>query len=342
MKYHETTMEEYLLESERVNLHPKLEAVYDNLPDNISNLGNIIFYGPSGTGKYTQALRVIKKYSKTSLKYEKKMSITSNKITSLFKLSDIHFEVDMDTLGCTAKAFWFDIFSHISDILSTRPRTSARGIILCKNFHNIHSDLLENFYSYMQKSVTCSYKVIFVLLTEQLSFIPDNILNCCHIIRTARPTKTSYTQCVQTPKLCIKKKYLSQIVPSKVMNIKELKDILYEKTVSEGELNTNTINISEYHEKICDKILDSMIHVDKLSFLTFRNDIYDIFIYNLNIAQCVWYIHKKLISLDYFTPDDMKHVLFHTYEFFKYYNNKYRPIYHVEKLLFYIISIMHK
>ena len=337
MKYHETTMDEYLLESERVNLHPKLEPVYNNLPDDISNLGNIIFYGPSGVGKYTQALRVIKKYSKTSLKYEKKMSITSNKISTLFKLSDVHFEVDMDILGCTAKVFWFDIFSHISDILSTRP--SARGIILCKNFHNIHPDLLENFYSYMQKSVTCPYKVIFILLTEQLSFIPDNILNCCHIIRTPRPTKTTYTQCVQSSKLCIKKKYLSQIVPSNVRNIKELKDILYDKSGSSADINM-TIHIPEYHEKICNKILDSMIHIEKMSFLTFRNDIYDIFIYNLNIAQCVWYIHTKLLG--YFSSDDMKHVLFHTYEFFKYYNNKYRPIYHVEKLLFYIITVLHK
>ena len=63
MKFYETHFEEYVLENQRVNLHPKLEKIYEKFPKELSKLKNIIFYGPSGVGKYTQMLKSIKKYS---------------------------------------------------------------------------------------------------------------------------------------------------------------------------------------------------------------------------------------------------------------------------------------
>ena len=57
----------------------------------------------------------------------------------VFKISDIHFEVDMELLGCNAKVLWNEIYKAILDILSTRP--SHSGIILCKNFHKIHNEV---------------------------------------------------------------------------------------------------------------------------------------------------------------------------------------------------------
>ena len=45
-------------------------------------------------------------------------------------------------------------------------------------------------------------KIIYVLITEQLSFIPDNILNRSQIIPFKRPTKTTYNKCF---KKCFKK-----------------------------------------------------------------------------------------------------------------------------------------
>ena len=77
MKFHETHFEEYI---KKENLHPKLEKIYNNnFPKTINKLGNLIFYGPSGVGKYTQMLNSIKKYSPSELKYEKKLSIVFNK-----------------------------------------------------------------------------------------------------------------------------------------------------------------------------------------------------------------------------------------------------------------------
>ena len=96
MKFHETHFEEYI---KKENLHPKLEKIYNNnFPKTINKLGNLIFFGPSGVGKYTQMLNSIKKYSPSELKYEKKLSLTFNKQQYFFKISDIHFEIDMSLL----------------------------------------------------------------------------------------------------------------------------------------------------------------------------------------------------------------------------------------------------
>lgn len=103
MKYHDTHFEDYINSNSKSNLHPKLNILYQQFPEKIEDLKNIIFYGPKGVGKYTQMLSSIKKYSPTNLKYEKKISINYNKNTYYFKISDIHFEIDMSLLGCNSK-----------------------------------------------------------------------------------------------------------------------------------------------------------------------------------------------------------------------------------------------
>jgi hypothetical protein len=156
----------------------------------------LIFFGPSGTGKYTQMLKSIKIYSPTDLKYEKKISLTYNKQQYFFKISDIHYEIDMSLLGCNSKLLWHEIYQQIIDIISAK--TEKSGIIVCKYFQEVHSELLDNFYSYMQQNNSISVDMKFIIITEELSFIPDNILNCCEIINISRPTKTTYVKCLKS------------------------------------------------------------------------------------------------------------------------------------------------
>ena len=74
MKFHETIFDDYITEHNRIDFHPELtESFHNKLSKNKQNLGNLILYGPSGTGKYTQALKIIKNYSPSELKYEKKL-----------------------------------------------------------------------------------------------------------------------------------------------------------------------------------------------------------------------------------------------------------------------------
>ena len=318
MKFYETHFEEYISENNRENLHSKLEKIYEKFPSSLHEFKNLIFYGPSGTGKYTQMLKSIKKYSPTDLKYERKISVTYNKQQYFFKVSDIHYEIDMSLLGCNSKLLWHDIYQQIVDIISAK--TDKSGIIVCKYFHEIHSELLDNFYSYMQQNTSLGVDIKFILITEELSFIPDNILNCCEVINICRPTKTSYQKCT-------KRKLPQKIKPENITNIKLLH--LYNE------------DLMLQYRIICNKIINNLINVNDLQFLKFRDVLYDIFIYNLDISDCIWYILSNLVEHKRIKKDYVSKILLKTYCFFQYYNNNYRPIYHVENYLLYLAKLIH-
>ena len=74
MKFLETKFEEYIQSSQKENLHPELVPYFTHMSSNLRNHNNLIFYGPSGIGKYTQALQYIKKYSPTDLRFERKIN----------------------------------------------------------------------------------------------------------------------------------------------------------------------------------------------------------------------------------------------------------------------------
>jgi len=324
MKFHETLFDEYLTSTKNKNLHPKNEIIFKRFPKNIIDLKNLIFYGPSGIGKYTQMLRCIKMYSPSELKYEKKISINIskqvniNKSSYFIKISDIHYEIDLSLLGCNSKILWYEIYTQIIDIISTK--TEKSGIIVCKNFNKINSDLLDNFYSYIQKTNNNFIHIVFILLTEDISFIPDNILNSCEIIYMSRPSKILYNK--------ISKKILTNIKIENIKNIKGLHDSISDK-------------LNEPHKIICDKIIKIMINPDTLEQLIFRDHIYDLFIFNLNVNECIWYIINELITNKKIKKNDISLLMKKLYSFFQYFNNNYRPIYHMEYLFYYIITLIH-
>ena len=103
MKFYDTHFDDYIASNSAISLHPKLNKAYESFPPDLHDLKNMVFYGPKGVGKYTQMLAAIKKYSPTELKYDKKISILYNKNTYFFKISDIHYEIDMSLLGCNSK-----------------------------------------------------------------------------------------------------------------------------------------------------------------------------------------------------------------------------------------------
>jgi hypothetical protein len=298
-------------------LHPKLEKIFEKFPKKLNDLKNIIFFGPNGSGKYTQMLKSIKKYSPTELKYEKKISLTFNKQQYFFKISDIHYEIDMSLLGCNSKLLWHDIYQQIIDVISAKVEKS--GIIVCKYFHDIHSELLENFYSYMQKNNTTSIDLKFILITEEISFIPDNILNSCEIINISRPTKTAYVK-------CINEKLSKNLKPENITNIKFL--------------HSYNEDLMIQYKIICNKIIKNLTNINELHYLKFRDILYDIFIYNLDISDCIWYILSSLIEQKKIKREDISNILIKTYNFFQYYNNNYRPIYHVENYFLYLAKII--
>jgi Cdc6-like AAA superfamily ATPase len=318
MKFYDTHFDEYI-SHDKESLHPELAKVYDKFPKSLRNLKNIIFYGPKGVGKYTQMLTAIKRFSPSELKYEKKISIPCNKNTYFFKISDIHYEVDMSILGCNSKTVWNEVYTQIADIILAKAENT--GIIVCKYFHEIQSELLESFYSYMQSHTAFLIDLKFILITEELSFIPDNILNCCQLINVHRPSRMLYSRCLKN----ITKK-----------NIPVLDEITNMKNIS-----ANINKLIRPYEIICNKIINNILDVENMKFTTMRDHLYDIFIYNLNVSECILFILDRLIRAKKLKAVDMRDIHVKTYTFLQFYNNNYRPIYHLESYVFYLTAKVH-
>ena len=169
----------------------------------------------------------------------------------------------------------------------------------------------------MQTLTTPNIDIKFIIITEQLSFIPDNILNCCKLITVQRPSKAAYSKCLN------KKINL----PSEITNMKNIQASITQLMVP--------------HEVICCKIIDTIINIESINFLTVRDQLYDIFIYHLDVYECIWYIVDNLIRTKKLLNDDINEILIKTYTFLQYYNNNYRPIYHLEHFIFNLIIKIH-
>ena len=319
MKYYETRFEEYIQTISKKNLHPELEKIEQN-GEKMGIDNNLIFYGPAGTGKYTQVLNYIKNFSPSKLKYERKMNINLQKKKQYtFKISDVHFEIDMELLGCNAKVLWTEIYKAILDILSTRQ--THEGIILCKNFHKIHNELLDVFYSYMQSLSHKNIKLSFIFISESISFVPDNILKRCKIIPIKRPTKSQY-------KKCLGNVINTHTDISKITNIKNVR--------------SNNKMLMFPNKKIVSRIISCIENYNSINYLEFRDRLYDIFIYHLDLNECIWEIIDHFIKNKKLNGEKIERVQTFLYRFLKLYNNNYRPIYHLERFMFYLCKTIHE
>lgn len=316
MKFLNTHFDEYISANKKADLHPNLTTFYNRFPDNIDNFENLLFYGPTGVGKYTQMLASILKYSPSELKSDKKMCVVFNKINYYYKISDIHVEIDMSLLGCNSKLLWNDIYIQLIDVAYAKPKNTL--IVVCKNFQNIHSELLEIFYSYMQTTSYMNVCLKFIIITNSVCFIPSAIVNKCKMISVSRPTKTTFAKCIKG--VTINKADISSII-----NIKNL------------QANQQK-NVIKSHVPICNNILEKITNTSAFNYIQLRDILYDILIYDMDVYECIWYIMEELIRQKKLTDSQIVPTLKKVFMFFQYYNNNYRPIYHLESIMFYLIE----
>ena len=321
MKYHETSFDEYLQSSYKTNFHPELEILEKTMP-NINNMGNLILYGPSGSGKYSQSLRLIKKYSPSELKYDKRITLNSDKYKYIYRISDVHFEIDMALLGCNSKMIWHELFLQIVDIISMS--SNKFGIIFCKNFHMIHTELLPIFYSYIQQynNSILPIQIKYILITEHISFLPNNIINNARVINIKKPD-LKYFKELKLPN------YLDK---SCILNLKEIQSI---KNIDNPEDLPK-----EVFDIICEKIIQKM-ESSKVTLFDFRELLYDILIYNIDFIEIFWNILVYFVEEQKLSEKSVNEIIKSTYTQMKQYNNNYRPIYHLEIMLVNIINHIH-
>ena len=121
------------------------------------------------------ALKIVETFSPSKLKYEKKIFLNLQKYDFYIKISDIHYEVDIELLLYNSKYLWNEIFNTIyNSILSS---SLKKGYIVFRNFDKINNDLMDILYNYMQKELFSVINIKYIIITECISFIPDKILN---------------------------------------------------------------------------------------------------------------------------------------------------------------------
>tara|TARA_B100000780_G_scaffold274770_1_gene240297 strand:+ start:1968 stop:3026 length:1059 start_codon:yes stop_codon:yes gene_type:complete len=335
-----------LLEKSNSNvINNKYTEYINKLPNKMDMMPNFILYGPNGTGKYSEALKIIEKYSPSSLKYEKKMIINSSKNEHVLKISDIHYEIDLENLTCNSKILLNDIYNNIIDAIQSSKEKN--GIILCKNFHEINNEIIEIFYTYMQKNLINNLTLKFIILTEHLSFIPTNIQDICKIFYYSKLSYSNYIKLsnVNNKKFLLEKQKKDNNVdkntPQYVSNISSINMLKY------IDLNDTNENIVNFKTSICDKIIN-IIFSNQINYNIIRNILYDILIYNLNIYDSTYYIVNSVIlkkielSGEKMDKDFINKIFVRVCILFKYYNNNYRPIYHLEAFILYLIKLVNE
>lgn len=154
-----------------------------------------------------------------------------------------------------------------------------------------------------------------MLISENISFIPDNILNRCQVVPLKRPLKGEYIKATS-------KTLMNNINIKDITNIKNIK----------GKVHC----INNINKNICNKIIDKIINYKSINFLEMRDNLYEIFIYNLDIHSCIFGIIKILIEQEKINETNIKNIIIQLHKFLKLYNNNYRPIYHLEGFIFYL------
>jgi hypothetical protein len=319
MKFYESYFDEYVQSVLKCNFHPELVEEISMFPSEVSKFENIILYGPCGSGKYSQMLYILHKYH---FGYEKKIVAIMEKQTYRYKISDIHYEIDMSLLGCNSKNLWHIIYENIIDIISVKG--NRHGIIVCKNFHCIHNELLDIFYNYIQQYNQHSQmriQVKFIIITEHISFINDNIKDACYMMNVKKPDSALLAQLLQ--------KNESDIVVS-YNNLKEMyiPDVYITSSITICNNIIAHMNSMKY----------SLVNTEDI--IRLREKIYDILIYNLDVYECIWYIFTHFLKNNFFEETKRDYLFTKIHTFFVQYGNNYRAIFHIENLLFvFVLSI---
>ena len=301
------------------------------------NFINYIFYGPPCSYKYKNALKLLQHFSPSNLKYEKKLHINLTKSEFYIKISDIHYEIDVENFIYNSKSVWNEIYNIIYNSIASSP--IKKGYIVFRNFDKINYDLLDLLYNYMQKELFSTLNIKYIIITECVSFIPIKIINICKIINFAKLSKKNiYCLCNKQNKQFFKKLTLTNNDPLDAESI-------YNKVNNPNIFThldiSNNIKYIEQHIAICNTFI-SLIISNNYNISNIRTLLYDILINHLNSHECFFYIIQSLIINKLINSNKISDLIFNSIFFLKNYNNNYRPIFHLESFTLYLIELINE
>ena len=179
---------------------------------------NILFYGCNESKLYSYALTYIKNLSPSYLSYEKKMTVSFNNDEYIYRISDVHIEINFEFLGCIAKNLWAAIYHNIEQLAGNKP-----FIVLCRNFCSVNNELIDNFYTYMNHPKT---NIKFIFLVNNISCLPKELVDSCSIIPVKRISSSKLK--IETIKETYVEKVFDIIKNKNSLNVKNIRGVLYD------------------------------------------------------------------------------------------------------------------
>jgi len=99
--------------------------------------------------------------------------------------------------------------------------------------------------------------------------------------------------------------------------------------------------ICDFTYAYCNELCTYIDNPKTIDFLRFRDVLYDMLIYDIKVTNVLWTILRYITVKYKLSEDTYDRLIMYMYTFLQYFNNNYRPIYHLESYLFKIINTIH-
>tara|TARA_Y100000816_G_C25872925_1_gene455601 strand:+ start:59 stop:616 length:558 start_codon:yes stop_codon:yes gene_type:complete len=173
--------------------------------------------------------------------------------------------------------------------------------------------------------------IFFILHTEDIGFLPRQIIELSNIVRVAKPLK-KYIENIEKENTKEKNKNLLNLIKS---NKSSRKKPLTNNYVNLKNIQNNC-DIDVYNvfiERYINIINDSSNNIQEI-----RDLIYDVLTFNINIIKFTYYLLNKLENNKIIEMN--QDILINIFDLFSLYEKHYRPVFHLEKFLVKLLIII--
>lgn len=296
--------DEYLrVRATRPTIHPAISAKLCSL----DTPHNLIIYGRKSIGKYYLAMDMVRKFSPLDLQYEKMMPISYNKKTYTIRISDVHFEIDMQMLGTNSRLIWQSIFTAVLDIAQAAMTKSRTRFIMLKNFQDVSSEMYDLLLCYIDDRITKPANIYYIVITESISLLHNEMLDKFAIVQVPVPSEAALLR----------------------MNGDE---------VGLWKRPSAKISYNEYEVRIFQNLMQCIDGFTASRCVDLRNGIYDVLIYNLSPLNIIFRIMRHMMIGN--DACRIAEVFFRLNDMMIEYNNNYRPIIHLERFVIYFVDVL--
>ena len=284
-------------------LHPELSARLSAL----AAPRNLVIYGRGSVGKYYLALDAVRKFSPLGLQYEKMMPIQHNKKTYTVRMSDVHFEVDVQMLGTNSRLIWQTIFAAVLDIVETSITHTRARFIMLKNFQDVSAEMYELLLCYIDDRITKPANIQYIIVSEGISFFHDDLLNKFEIVHVPVPSEAALAGMNEAP-AGLWQRPSAKVAPH-----------VYEVRILESLVRC----VDGFAAERC---------------VDLRNILYDVLIYNIHPTRVAFGMMKQMMAGKGASRVDR--VFFALNRMMAEYNNNYRPIIHLERFVLFLVDVL--